>query len=284
MGDNAMTGQGLPDLPPPQIVETLSYAAIKEALLADFLQRCPEFTALLESDPVVKLLEVAAYRELLLRQRVNQAARANLLAFATGADLDHLALFYGVERLDGEADAAFRLRVRDHIIGFSVGGTPASYRYQALSAHGDIEDVSVASPTAGLVAVAVLARASATADAAALVAAVTARLNDSSVRILTDTIAVTMATPLPVSIAARVWLRPDAPDSRLGELEAALRTSFAAERRLGRDVTRSWCIAQLQRAGVYRVELDQPETDVVVAPAECAELAGVSLALAGRAA
>ena len=48
------------------------------------------FTALVESDPAWTILEVAAYRELLLRQRINDASRAVMLAFATGADLEHL--------------------------------------------------------------------------------------------------------------------------------------------------------------------------------------------------
>lgn len=47
-------------------------------------------------------MEVCAYRELLLRQRINQAAKSNLLAFATGTDLDNLGALYDVERKEGE--------------------------------------------------------------------------------------------------------------------------------------------------------------------------------------
>ena len=52
------------------------------------------------------MLETAAARETLLRARINDAAKANLVAFAGGGDLDHLAGFYDVVRLGGEADLA----------------------------------------------------------------------------------------------------------------------------------------------------------------------------------
>ena len=89
----------LSDLPLPEIIESLSYETIFGALKDDFKARWPDYSSFLESDPAMKLLEVAAYRELLLRARVNDAARANLLAFAGGSDLDHLASFYGVFRM-----------------------------------------------------------------------------------------------------------------------------------------------------------------------------------------
>jgi len=90
-------------LPTPQLIEPLSFSAIFTALLTDFQHRYPDYSALLASDPAIKLLEVAAYRELLLRHRINEAARANLLAFAADSDLDHLGAFYGVtRRLAGE--------------------------------------------------------------------------------------------------------------------------------------------------------------------------------------
>lgn len=81
----------LASLPTPAVIEPLSF---EDDLLgtADRIQsRYPDYSALLASDPAIKLLEVAAYREVLLRNRINAAAKASLLAFATGSDLDHLA-------------------------------------------------------------------------------------------------------------------------------------------------------------------------------------------------
>ncbi len=41
----------------------------------------------LESEPATKLLQENAYRELLLRQRINEAAQAVMVAYAMGGDL-----------------------------------------------------------------------------------------------------------------------------------------------------------------------------------------------------
>ena len=92
----------LSKLSAPKIVEELSFEAILAAMRADLEGRLPGWTAaVLESDPANKILEVAAYRELLLRQRINEAARACMLAFASGSDLDHMSAFYAVSRLEG---------------------------------------------------------------------------------------------------------------------------------------------------------------------------------------
>ncbi|MGV5943123.1 baseplate assembly protein, partial [Escherichia coli] len=53
----------------------------------------------LESEPVTKLLQENAYRELLLRQRINEAAQAVMVAYAMGGDLDQIAANYNVKRL-----------------------------------------------------------------------------------------------------------------------------------------------------------------------------------------
>lgn len=80
------------------IVEKLSYEEIFSRMKEELVKRDASFTGLVESDPAMKVLEVAAWRELLLRERINEAVKSNLLKFATGEDLDNLAEFYGVER------------------------------------------------------------------------------------------------------------------------------------------------------------------------------------------
>ncbi|NKD86698.1 baseplate assembly protein, partial [Haematospirillum jordaniae] len=93
----------LSQLRPPDVVEQLDY----ESVLADMLAALRAyknqngeaiFTALVESDPALKILEVAAYREMIVRQRVNEAARSVMLAYATGTNLDHLGALLGVAR------------------------------------------------------------------------------------------------------------------------------------------------------------------------------------------
>lgn len=71
----------------PNIIEKLSFEEILLRMKEELVRRDASFTALTESDPAMKILEIAAWRELLLRQRINEAAKANLLKFATGNDL-----------------------------------------------------------------------------------------------------------------------------------------------------------------------------------------------------
>src|SRR5699024_9861632 len=131
---------------------------------AALIERYPEAAAALarESSPLTKLLEENAYRELVWRQRVNEAAQAVMLAYACGADLDNLAALLDVARnviepADPEArpprpailesDHDFRARILLSLEGLSVAGPPGAYRYHALSADGQVADASVSAPT-----------------------------------------------------------------------------------------------------------------------------------------
>lgn len=146
------------NLPEPDLIEELDFETIFRELVTDFRARHPGYTALLESDPAIKLMQVFAYRELVLRQRVNDAFKATLLAFAQANDLENLSAFYGLNRLDEESDAALRDRTIERIKGSSTAGGAAWYRYQALTADERVGDALVTSPQPGQVRVAILSR------------------------------------------------------------------------------------------------------------------------------
>ncbi|WP_095065301.1 baseplate J/gp47 family protein [Pseudomonas sp. Irchel s3f19] len=149
-------------LPPPEVVETLDFETLYQEVLGIFRAHMgDQWTALLESEPVVKLMEVMAYRELLVRARINAAAKASLLAYAKGADLDNRAADYGVQRLTiraadpdavppvaavMESDEALRYRTRLSLEALSVAGSSGAYEYHALSASAELVHVSVDSP------------------------------------------------------------------------------------------------------------------------------------------
>ena len=128
-------------LPAPNVVEPLDFEAIYQAQLADFRARLPEWNAVLESDPVLKLLEATAYRELLLRQRVNEAAKGVMLAYAAGPDLDQIGALFGVSRLDGEDDTRLRYRVQQGFAALGAAGPVQAYRAHAMAVSIDVIDV-----------------------------------------------------------------------------------------------------------------------------------------------
>lgn len=276
----------LASLPTPTVIESLSFETIFEELQTEFQSRYPDYSALLASDPAVKLLEVAAYREVLLRNRINAAAKASLLAFATGSDLDHLAAFYGVTRLTDETDDALRLRTRQRIIGFANAGGAAHYRYWALSASPEVADVEVDSPEPGRVRISVLGKEHDEAQeqtvSDAVLDAVRAVVLRDDIRVLTDTVEVVLAERIPVIVAARLWLYPDAPIETVSAVRAVFARTLAAHAGLGWDLTRSWVIGQLQRPGVHKVELLAPSTDIKTGANQAVRLAQLNIEFAGR--
>jgi len=272
----------LASLPTPAVIESLSFETIFTELQSEFQFRYPDYSALLASDPAVKLLEVAAYREVLLRNRVNAAAKASLLAFATGSDLDHLAAFYGVTRLMDETDEALRLRTRQRIIGFANAGGAAHYRYWALSASPEVADVEVDSPEPGRVRISVLAKGEADTVPDAVLDAVRAVVLRDDIRVLTDTVEVVPAELIPVTVAARIWLYPDTPMAAFEAIGARFKEALAAQSGLGWDLTPSWVIGELQRPGVHKVELLAPTTDIRANANQAVRLMHLNLEFAGR--
>ena len=269
-------------IPAPAIIEELDYETILAAMIADLQSRDPSYSEILESDPGVKILEVAAARELIIRQRINDALKATLLRFAIGADLDNLAAFYGVNRLQGETDDELRERTIERVMGSSTAGGRSWYRFQALTASPLIADVDVDSPFPGQVRVSVLSKENNGTASLALLAAVDAVMQSDAVRVITDTVTTVTAQVVTVNVQAQIWLLPETPSTVFDTLEQTLRTAFTAESGLGWDVTLSWLIAKLQQPGVQRVVLQAPTARVICDANMAAALGTVSLTLMGR--
>lgn len=295
----AFTAIDLSRLPFPDVVETLDFEVIFAAMLADFQSRYPEFSALVESDPVFKVLEAAAYRELLIRQRVNEAAKAVTLAYAAGADLDQIAANFNVQRLvivpanpDAippveavlEPDADLRRRVQLAFEGLSTAGPEGAYIFHALGAHPDVLDASATSPVPGEVLVSVLSRVGDGTPAAPVLAAVDTTLSAEDVRPLTDQVTVQAAEIIEFQVTAALTLYPG-PDSAvvLADANARLADYLARNRRLGRDVTRSGIFAALHTEGVQNVALTQPAADLVITPTQAAFATATTVTVAGTA-
>jgi phage-related baseplate assembly protein len=90
----------LTNLPYPTVIEKLDYNAIKLELEDLIKAKIPEWETI-ESDRFMAVLEAIAYREMLLRARINDSILSMLIPYATGNDLDNIVALYGVERLKG---------------------------------------------------------------------------------------------------------------------------------------------------------------------------------------
>ncbi|MFP3027152.1 MAG: baseplate J/gp47 family protein [Wolbachia sp.] len=260
------------------IVEKLSYEEIFSRMKEELVRRDETFSALVESDPAIKILEVAAWRELLLRQRINEAVKSNLLKFATGEDLDNLAEFYGVERQKEEDDERFRKRIKAKIIGSSTCGSKEHYRYYALSADSRVKDALVESSIPGKVQISILSTQLSTTGILSeeLLEIVKKQVTRDDIRVLTDTVTVVGCNITEIDIHSRMSISPVISKE---EIKKQFIKKFEANRRLGWSVTRSWIIANLFVEGVENVELIEPKEDVVVLGNECANLRNLKIEL-----
>ncbi|WP_338331032.1 baseplate assembly protein, partial [Xanthomonas citri] len=263
--------------------------------LAQFRELLPEFSALTEADPVYKLLQLFAARELLIRQRANDKAQQTMLAFATGTNLDHLGALFGVARLvldpgqpeNGiaptyESDMDFRRRIQLAPEGFSVAGPEGAYIYHALSAAADVMDASATSPAPGQVLVTVQSRTGDGTAPQALLDEVAAILNNDDVRPLTDEVTVQSTQVVPYAIRGRVYTYAG-PDSAVVMREAlrSLQAYLAEAHRIGRDVPESAIKAKLFADGVQRVELDSPAADIRISRTQAAYCTSIDIVHAG---
>lgn len=297
----SFTAIDLSTLTPPDIVETIDYQTILTEMVADLRQRDPSFTALVESDPAFKVLEVAAYREMLIRQRVNDASRAVMVATATGADLDNLGAVFGVQRQTlvpanpeavppteavMESDADLRRRVQLALEGISTAGPKGSYIFHALQVTGT-KDASALGPEDGQepghVLVTVLGRDGNGTPSAEIIAAVEAQLNADDVRPLTDFVTVQGAAVTEYEITATLYTYagPD-PLVLIAEAEAKAQAYATENHKLGRDVRLSAIYAALHVPGVQRVEITSPAADIVLSAEQAGYCAAITLAHGGN--
>lgn len=286
-------------LPPPAVVEALDAEAILVELKATLSAAWPTWSADLESDPVNKLLEILAYREVLLRQRVNDASRAVLLATATGTDLDHLAALFHVARQvvtpgDPEAippvppvyetDDRLRARVRLAMEGLSVAGPEGAYVFHALSADARVSDVAVTSPSPGEVVVTVLSAEGDGVPAADLLAAVETALTDEDVRPLTDAVTIQAGTKIEYQVSAvlDLYQGPDAAVVRQ-VAEDSLAAFVVGQRRLGEPVTIDGLHKALRVDGVRKVTLTAPTAAIEPAADHYAHCTAITVSIGGGA-
>lgn len=247
----------LSNLAKPEAIKPISFEDILDETQDDLIERFPpiEPTLQLEASLANKLLEAGAYRETLMRAAINDTFCSRLLAFAAGADLDHLAAFYEVERLPGEGDDAFRERVALENKGRSTGGS--KYWYEAAARRADVRVKSAIVYREALlpiIHVAILSTENGGIPTQEILDAVSLVVQSDKVRLVNDTIIVEAAASQATPIELDVWLLPSAAMGVIDQIEPTLRAAWAAEAGIGFDLEPSWLRARAHLAGVKRVE------------------------------
>lgn len=290
-----MSQVDLSTLPLPDVVETISFEAILAELEADLIARFPdaETTLKRESSLLKKVLEVAAYKVVEIRARINDASKALLLAQATGADLDNLAANFNVSRLivtpatdnaDAvlESDERLRRRVLLAIEAFSVAGPAGAYVFHAMTVAPDVRDVTAIKGDPGQVLITVMGSQSDPVPSSEKLSAIALALKDDDIRPLTDVVSVLAPNVHETNVTAALTLYPG-PDGAVVSQNAinSLNKWLEQNAYLGRDLRRSAIFSRLHVDGVQSVELTEPASDIVIAERDAIKVNAVSVTVAG---
>ncbi|MHC5177433.1 baseplate assembly protein [Serratia rhizosphaerae] len=270
----------LSQLPPPSVIEMPAFEDLLAQRLAELQALDPVFTALLDSDPAVKLLQISCYREMVNVARTNAGVLATLLAYARGADLDQLGANFGIYRLvitpaddtpvpptDAvmEGDDAFRLRIRLSWYARNTAGSIQAYEYFALSADGAVRDAKAYGPqedkaiSPGHVEVYVLSNDGSGVPGQALLDTVDAALNADFIRPLTDYVVVKAATLIEYAVTATL-ITGSGPDAQtvMAAAKQAMQRYADSVHRIGVPLSIAGVYKALKQPGVEDVTLTEP--------------------------
>lgn len=296
----------LSQLDAPDVIETLDFETLlatrKAALVALYptdQQDTIAATLELESEPLTLFLQEACYREIILRARYNDEARAVMLAYATGTDLDHIGVtYYQESRLlvtaadtDAvppvaavyETDDVYRARLASKIESFSCAGPTQAYVWYAKSASSTVSDAYCDSPEAGTSRVVVLSTEGDGTPDATLLDTVDTALSADDVRPLCEAVTVVAAEITQYAIDVTLYTLPGADsDTVQSAAETALATYAAARHKLGYDVRHSGIYAAGHQTGVQHVVINSPSDEIICTGLQAAYCTGITVTMGGN--
>lgn len=295
-----MPAVDLSQLPEPAIIAEPDF----EAILADTSvmmiasypaeQREAVSAALeLESEPLNVIAQTMSFREMLLRQRVNEGARACMLSHSA-TDLDNLAGNMNTKRLvitpatdttDAvmESDTSLRLRAQRAYDGLSVAGPSGAYEYFARSASGLVRDARAISPSPANVTVSIL---STEGDGTATEALLNTCSRRSECRGYPpggrppDR---TECQNRDMAAECKLYFYPG-PESEpiLAAAESSFRKWLSEQGLIGQDVALSAIAAALHVHGVQRVEIIEPTQNMAISDIQAARCESFTISEGGR--
>jgi len=163
---------------------------------------------------------------------------------------------------DEEEDERFRERIRLSIERFTNAGSEKAYIYHAKTVHQDIEDVSVFSPSPGVVKVVFLLKNGELPDAQ-MINLVQNHLSGERVRPLTDQVIVQAPQVInyDVNLTYYIHRKDEALAIQIQESVNQAVKDFISwtKKKIGRDILPEELIRRVKEAGAYRVEVQSPQ-------------------------
>lgn len=227
------------------------------------------------------MVDVIAYREMMIRTAINEAAKQNLIAFANGVMLDYLGDFFGVIRLEDESDEQLRTRIRLAPESYATTGSRQAYIYHALSTDAAIIDAEAIRGDNGNIYIHILTNDGIASDE--LLQAVLDNTSDEKKRPLSDRVHVLNGEALNVEIAITVYpLKTANPQAVIATVTQKAQSYVSnLKTKLGVDVVPSQIIDALSGDGIWQIEVTSPTKAVIVEPWQWANCTKISISLGG---
>ncbi|MBQ4862943.1 baseplate J/gp47 family protein [Pseudoalteromonas sp. MMG013] len=269
-------------VPLPDSITVLDYETKYAQLKHRLLEKHPEFSdaLTLESEPLAIMLEMMAYQALLFDSQLNDAVNGNMLASATGNDLDAIASRYNLSRDSDsnlvESDERFRRRIQMVFEGLNTAGSKQAYQFHALSADARVKDVYVYSPQPCVVELTILSHEGHGIPSTELVAKLRNHFGLSSdgsgpseeaskVRPLGDKVSIFNPSVVPYNIEVSLVIAPGPSASSVeATVKAALNEYITQQTLLGRDISQMGLFSAINQPGVENGQVISPAEDVIV--------------------
>jgi phage-related baseplate assembly protein len=244
----------------------------------------------LEFDPIKINQEACAYFELLLRDRVNQAARSVTLAYAIGTDLDAIASRYpgGVPRLPNESDDRYRRRIWLSPNTLSPHGTAEAYEFWALTALPELRDVTAIRRVQHdyypvILITCLMEPPAASKPSDEQLVFIRSYIQSLSRQGLTDVISVNPPKVREINYNVRAWLFPGAvQDQIILQIGENLRKLIDDQYWLGHDHSHTAIHAASLIPGVHHVDIIEPAENVEVPLDWIVSVVNLTVTLGGR--
>lgn len=293
-------------LPKPNFVDVIDFESIFNERKEYFISLYPQnqqdsirTTLNRESEPVTKLLQENAYREMILRNQINEKALATQLAFAKKEDLDVWGANYDVVRLViseanntttppspaiYEYDEDYRYRIQKKLDALSTAGPESAYEYHALSADSRVADVKCSSPAPAHALLTILQRDTENnASTPELNNIVLNYVSGETKRPTGDRVQVQSAEIIEFQVQAKLHIN-NVPETET--VFAAAMDSISSyvntSKRLGKGVYFSDLYSALKVTGVDRVELLSPTSELILTNFQAATCTAINLTIAGE--
>lgn len=271
-------------LPRPDVIEQLDFETILQSRKSRLLELKPDAADVIdnESEPLNILLQEQAYRELLLRQRINDSALAMTLAYAHLGDLDYIGNSdrYRMPRLVltpedtstnpvtpavMESDSSYRNRLYLSQDALSTAGPKEMYEAIARSADSDVADAKAVTPSDGRVEIYITSHSNNGNADTDLTNIVNAACSADRARPMTDYVSCSASSVSPVFLVAELTMSDDV--DAAGEAEVLANSQAAidalkSERIIGEVLAVSRLYAALHVSGVRNVNLITPTENV----------------------